>query len=55
MGEKRSAEESGLLRFADRWALMERVVAHGFDGLEDPETTAAEHFQVDAQAAVDHF
>ena len=35
--------------------MVERVVAHGFDGVENGEAAAAEHFEVDAEAAVDHF
>src|SRR5579859_6264917 len=35
--------------------MLERVVAARFDGVEDGEAAATEHFEVDAEASVDHF
>ncbi len=34
---------------------MKGVVALGFDGVENRETAAAEHLDVDAEAIIDHF
>ena len=41
--------------FADSRALVKRVIAHGFNGVENGEAAAAEHFQVNAEALVDDF
>src|SRR5579859_7142557 len=35
--------------------MVERVVASRFDGVENSEAAAAEHFKVDTEAPVDHF
>src|ERR1700746_3852231 len=35
--------------------MMDRVVTAGFDGVEDGNPAAAEHFEIDAEAGVDHF
>src|SRR5580704_5389321 len=55
MGEKQTTKEAGLFGFADRGAMLERVVATGFDGIEHGEATATEHLEVDAKASVDNF
>src|SRR5260370_4469255 len=35
--------------------MVERVIAAGLDGVEYGKTAAAEHFEIDAEAGVDHF
>ena len=35
--------------------MAQGVVAAGFDGVENGEAAAAEHFEIDAEAGVDHF
>lgn len=55
MFEQRAAEEAALLQFADCRTLMKSVVTLGLDGVENSKTAAAEHFEIDAKAAVDHF
>jgi hypothetical protein len=55
MRDERAAEQARLLRFADRGAMVQGVVAGGFDGVENGDAAAAEHFEIDTQAGVDHF
>ena len=45
--EEGAAEETGLLGFADRWAIVQGVVAHGLDGVENGDTAASEHVEID--------
>jgi len=35
--------------------MAQGVVAAGFDGIENGEAAPAEHFEIDAEAGVDHF
>ncbi len=55
MGYEQAAQQPGLFGFADRGAMLKRVVAARFDGVENGEAAAAEHFEIDAEASVDHF
>src|SRR5260370_33198314 len=48
-------KESRLLHFADGGAMVERVISHRFDGIEDGQAAAGEHLQVHAEASIDHF
>src|SRR6266853_455322 len=52
--EQRASKEKRLLPFADRRPLVEGVVAHRFDGLEDGQTAAGKHLQVYAKAPIHH-
>jgi len=53
--EQRATEKARLLAFADRRAMIQRVVAHCFNRIEDGDAATAEHFEVDAEAAFHHF
>src|SRR2546429_3862232 len=55
MVEQRSTKKPSLLELADSGAFMERVVADGFDGVENGEAAAAEHFEVNTETFIDHF
>src|SRR6266702_8244806 len=48
-------QEFRLLHFADGWAMVERVISHRFDGIENGQAAAGEHLQVHAEASIDHF
>src|ERR1700746_3632921 len=52
--DQSASEKSSLLQFADCGALVKGVAAHRFDGIENGEATAAEHFQVDTQVGINH-
>ena len=53
MGPKGLREQRRLLQFADGWAMMQGVIAAGFDSVEDGDATFAEHLEIDAEACVD--
>src|SRR5258707_7976399 len=55
MRDECAAEKTRLLAFTDGWAMAQGVVAAGFDGIENGEAAPAEHFEIDAEAGVDHF
>ena len=55
MLEQRATKKPSLLELADSGAFMERVVADGFDGVENGEAAAAEHFEVNTETFIDHF
>src|SRR5260370_3099232 len=55
MRDECAAEKTRLLAFTDGWAMAQGVVAAGFDGMENGEAAPAEHFEIDAEAGVDHF
>src|SRR6266581_9455038 len=48
-------QESRLLHFADGGAMVERVISHRFDGIENGQASTCEHLQVHAEASIDHF
>src|SRR5579864_465068 len=49
------AKQASLFQFADSGALVKRVVANSFDGIENGEAAPAEHFQINAEALIHHF
>jgi len=51
--DQNAAQKSDLFGLADGWAVMKSVVALRFDGVENSDAAAAEHFQVDAEFAFD--
>ena|SRR6516162_1541038 len=55
MLDQRAAKKASLLEPADRGALMKRVVADGFDGVENGEAAAAEHFEINTETLIDDF
>src|ERR1700751_3165200 len=55
MCEECAAEEPGLHAFADGGAMMQRVVAHGFDRVEDRDAATGEHVEIDAETSAAHF
>src|SRR5258708_39442191 len=55
MAGKRTHQKTCLLAFADGGAVIQRVVTARFDGVEDGDAAAAEHFEIHAEAPIDHF
>lgn len=55
LAQENPSQKAGLLELADGRAMMERVVTLRFDSVENNHAAAAEHFEIDANAAGDHF
>jgi len=55
VAEQHAAEQTRLFALANGGPVIERVVTHGLDGVEDGDAAAAEHFEVNAQASIHHF
>src|SRR5262245_45388780 len=53
LAKQNTGQKAGLFDFADGRTMVERVIALRFDGVEDGEATAAEHFEIDAELAFD--